>query len=78
MDELLSRRCWILSVRLQSQSTGPEIEGKFRALCDGLVLVERQDKILATVFKLEMLQDIHSLTNLIGHNVTTSSHSATA
>ena len=54
------------------------IEGKFRALCDGLVLVERQDKILATVFKLEMLQDIHSLTNLIGHNVTTSSHSATA
>lgn len=48
------------------------IEGKFRALTDGIVGTERQNSILAAALNLDKAKTVKSLTDLLGHGVSTS------
>jgi 2-methylcitrate dehydratase PrpD len=45
------------------------IEGKFRALTDGIVAGDRQAKILAAAMKLDEAANVHGLTDLLGQGV---------
>ena len=48
------------------------IEGKFRALTDGIVPAQRQSEILAAVHDLGEAKSVRRLTDLLGHGVTVS------